>query len=206
MTVCLQLFMRFQWSPQSNNINNLLTPPRCSIELSTLYITIPCGIPLWSQQTRHSLNQDSHFFSSPNQRYIEKAALYEAPEGFVVSWGGSIMGLVDFGNRLGWWISRVEAPSKQKANRSRLQPVISSTCSHFALTLFKLYPVSWHLICWELSGCGFLQTSSISGSFLCVFLIFLGLWSNWIATSNVFDMCFMPVSIWGQFLSTIPHC
>lgn len=42
------------------------------------------------------------------------------------------MGLVDCGNRLGKWISSVEAPSKQKSNRSRLQPVIASTCSHFA--------------------------------------------------------------------------
>ncbi len=48
------------------------------------------------------------------------------------------MGLVDCGNRLGWWISRVEAPSKQKANRSRLQPVISSTCSHFASHPFQI--------------------------------------------------------------------
>lgn len=55
-----QLFMRFQQSPRSSNINNLLTPPRCSIELSTLCITTPCGISL---QTSHCLNQDSHFFS-----------------------------------------------------------------------------------------------------------------------------------------------
>lgn len=41
------------------------------------------------------------------------------------------MGLVDCGNRLGWWISSVEAPSKPKANRSRLLPVIASTCSRF---------------------------------------------------------------------------
>lgn len=49
------------------------------------------------------------------------------------------MGLVDCGNRLGKWISSVEAPSKQKSNRSRLQPVIASTCSHFAPKPFSNY-------------------------------------------------------------------
>lgn len=32
--------------------------------------------PLWSRQTGHSLNQDSHIFSSLNQRCTEKAAFW----------------------------------------------------------------------------------------------------------------------------------
>lgn len=136
------------------------------------------------------------FFPLPT-RDAQRKQHFETHEGFTVSWGGGIMGLFDCGNRLGWLLSSLEAHSKPKANRSRLQPVIASTCSRFAphpsrilssvLTLNLLRAV-WMWFSennfWEIA----LRVFNI-------LLLKMGLWPKWIVTSNVFDMCFMSVSV-----------